>query len=141
MTTGTWDPSSPLNDKSSYRLDIDFLKDIIQRVKKTDFILQTEFNVSALLSAEEEKQHAGIMQLDKNDWEIVDKQFSDEEIIILIKFFTLAEIQFTYWKGEKTSPVIWLSKLIRRRGKALDKELLVWIKSTSTNKFLPYGPL
>ena len=39
------------------------------------------------------------------------------------------------------SPVIHISRLLRRRGYRLDKELLLWIRDVNKNRFLPYGAL
>ena len=81
------------------------------------------------------------MTLDKTHWFDKKEQLSSTEITLLIKFFTLAEMQFTQWTAEEKSPVIWLTKVLRQKGEALDKELLLWIKTHSDNKFLPHGAL
>lgn len=133
MSTSTWDPQS---NTRSYTLELAFLKKVILLCHQSD-----EINVQSLLTQEEQKQHSPIMQLPKESWFSLTDALSKEDIITLIKFFTVAETQLTEWSGEEHSPVIWLSKILRKQGNALDKELLVWIKSTSKNKFLPYGAL
>lgn len=74
-------------------------------------------------------------------WQNHLENYSDSHIIILIEFFTLAEENISRWQFGSKSPVIACTKILKQRGCKLKKELLVWIKSHSTNKFLPYGPL
>jgi hypothetical protein len=81
------------------------------------------------------------MFLSKDAWFDALKNFSNDELIALIQFFTLAEVHFSNWNAEEKSPVIWIAKLLRKRRQSLDKELLIWIKNNNKNKFLPFGPL
>ncbi len=136
MSINTWDPNASISTTNSYLLNIEFLQKIIN-----DHQQDSISNIQSYLSTEEQKQHQPIMKLAKESWFAIKEQLSDEDIVVLIKFFTLAEMQFSDWTAEEYSPVIWLSKIFRQRGKTLDKDLLLWIKSTSNNKFLPYGPL
>ena len=98
-------------------------------------------DISSFLTQKEQNDHQAIMTLDKTHWFDKKEQLSSTEITLLIKFFTLAEMQFTQWTAEEKSPVIWLTKVLRQKGEALDKELLLWIKTHSDNKFLPHGAL
>ena len=67
-------------------------------------------------------------------------EFSNEEIEHLMRFFTIAE-QLPGWHAADNSPVIWLGKLLKQRGVGINKELVLWIKENSDNRFLPHGPL
>ncbi|MFT5420671.1 MAG: hypothetical protein ACI9D5_001421 [Candidatus Endobugula sp.] len=136
MTTGTWDPSSPSENSTSYTLDIEFLKKIIKTVGNN-----TEIEVSSYLTADEQKTHSPVMRLSKATWFTIKESLSNDDIITLIKFFTLAEMQLSDWSGEEHSPVIWLTKILKQKGGSINKDLLLWIKSKNDNKFLPYGAL
>lgn len=133
MTTGTWEPE---NQKKQYSIDMKLLHHIISFMREHD-----DNDISTCLTAAEQEQHISLMTVEKKQWPLISQKLSDDEILLLIKFFTLAEMQITAWVGEQHSPVIWLAKAYRQRGKALDKSLLQWIKQTSDNKFLPYGSL
>ena len=142
MTTGTWEPQSEAGNNNSYTLELSFLTRLINEVstfESTNTIDTIEANT--LLSNEERQSHKKIMTLPKENWFAISDELSENDIILLIKFFTLAEKQINDWIAEEKSPVIWLSKMLRKKGSTLDKNLLLWIKSNSNNKFLPYGPL
>ena len=139
MNTGMWDPNastSSNDDSNNYQLDNDFLKKITNTPNIDDLS-----HLKSLLSEKEIKQHRDIMFLAKDVWFEALKNFSNDELIVLIHFFTLAEVHFTNWNAEEKSPVIWIAKLLRKRKHSLDKELLIWIKNNNKNKFLPFGPL
>jgi len=65
----------------------------------------------------------------------------DENLLGLVRFFTLLEMRHNSCRADQHSPAIACSKLLRQRGNKLDKELLTWIRSVSDNRYLPYGPL
>lgn len=151
MTTSTWDPSTPLNSGTSYIIDMTFIKKCIKTVDSisssgdnldnNSYGSEIAKTLATSIDKSEQEQHAPIMKLSQQEWLAVEGELSNGEIISLIKFFTIAEMKLQDWSGEKTSPVIWLSKLLRKRGQSIDKDLLRWIKANSDNKFLPYGPL
>jgi len=95
-------------------------------------------DIENFLTLEQQQKHQAIMLLPKSEWFSMEDTLSNDEIISLIQFFTLAEMKYNEWSAEEKSPVIWLNKLLRKKGSALDKELLLWIKSHSTNKFIPH---
>ncbi len=64
-----------------------------------------------------------------------------EELLGLIKFFTLVEMQFPQCRADQYCPAIACAKLLRKSGNKLDKDLLGWIRQVSDNRYLPYGPL
>ncbi|ODS23321.1 hypothetical protein AB835_09585 [Candidatus Endobugula sertula] len=135
MTTDIWNPTQK-SIQSSYVINMTFLQSIIQLMEDNDSL-----SVESLLTHEEQQKHRFIMQLPKEQWFAIKDSLSVDDIHLLIKFFTLAEMQFSDWTGKEKSPVIWLTKILRQKGKILEKELLLWIKENSSNKFLPYGAL
>ncbi|MFT7388662.1 MAG: hypothetical protein ACI8VC_001917 [Candidatus Endobugula sp.] len=136
MTIETWDPSKPENDNDGYVIDETFLQRII------DFMtIETPGNVRSFITLEEQQYHQPIMLQPKEEWLARRLLFSTDDIIALIKFFTLAEMQYNHWRAEEHSPVIWLTQVLRQKEGKIDKNLLLWIKKESDNKFLPNGAL
>ena len=80
------------------------------------------------------------MQLDKEQWFDAARTFNDDEIVHLMRFFTVAE-QLPGWEAGANSPVVWLGKILKQRGTGIDRELVLWIKAHSDNQFLPHGAL
>jgi hypothetical protein len=74
------------------------------------------------------------------DWSARAEALDDEQLVALIRLFTLAEMALSAWKGAERSPVIALAAQLKRRG-ALPAGLTAWIRSNSDNRFLPYGSL
>ncbi len=82
-----------------------------------------------------------LMRLHKDAWARAAPELDDQQLKRLVRFFTIAEMQLPGWEAENRSPVIWLCRELKERGKFPDRELVAWIKAHSTNKFLPYGNL
>lgn len=65
---------------------------------------------------------------------------SSPRLIAWLRVLTLAEEAIPGCETGAKSPVIVLARLLRERGD-YPEELTPWIKSVSTNRFLPYGSL
>lgn len=74
------------------------------------------------------------------DWERAAEPLADDDIVALIRLFTLAEAKLSGWESGDASPVIPLAALLKRRG-AYPEDLTPWIRAHSDNRFLPYGNL
>jgi len=136
MAIETWDPTQPAKTNDGYAIDDVFLQRII------DFMTtQKNHDVRSFLSAEDQQYHQPIILQPKEEWFAKKSLLSTDDIIALIRFFTLAEMQYNHWRAEERSPVIWLTKILRQKGGKIDKDLLLWIKTESDNKFLPNGAL
>ena len=79
------------------------------------------------------------MQADTPSWQTALADHSDEHLIALIRFFTVVEMQLPNWVGGAKSPVISINKVLRSRGQKLDRDMLLWIKANSDNRFIPNG--
>jgi hypothetical protein len=134
MTLGSWDPQSE-QTSTAFEISLDVLRDFISLVDKDQ--LQS---LADQLSPQLQQQQAPLMKLDQEPWQQLADQLSNADILSLIRFFTLAE-QLPGWQAGDSSPVIWLTKIFKQRGEKLDKDLLLWIRSNSENRFLPYGSL
>jgi hypothetical protein len=74
------------------------------------------------------------------DWAEAAGALDDDDILALIRLFTLAESALSGWESGAASPVIPLAAVLKRRG-SYPPELTAWIKAHSDNRFLPYGNL
>ncbi|MYM64667.1 hypothetical protein [Pseudomaricurvus sp. HS19] len=134
MTVGSWTPDS---DQSAPRpVDQDVLQHFVTLSRNEQ--LQ---DLGAALEPATIDQQAYLMSLDAGSWNSAASGLDDEEIWHLMRFFTLAEEQLAGWQAGAQSPVIWLNKVLKQRGAALQRERLQWIRSHSSNRFLPNGAL
>ena len=134
MGTGVWEPTA--KRESDYSIDIAFLKSVI-RIMNT----LTNDDISSVLTKEEIVKHQAIMLQPKEQWLAISEKLTSDDLITLLRFFTLAEVIYPNWQAEDKSPVISLTKLLRQRGNKMDKSLLKWIEANNPNKFVPYGYL
>ena len=74
------------------------------------------------------------------EWAQKVADLTDEELVGLIRLFTLGEMRYPSWFAGDKSPVIVLVKTLKAR-KTYDPSLTRWIKANTTNKFLPHGSL
>lgn len=84
-------------------------------------------------------QHQPLMKKHKSTWEDATKPLTTEELVHLVKFFTVAEMQLSGWEAGSKSPVVWICRALKSRNAFPDSELTAWIKKNTDNKFLPYG--
>ena len=132
MTTGTWDPGS----KTS-KLDVNIDPALLQR-----FLVLAENNQLSDLANnidEQDKSQFAIMQSDLTQWKNALNDYSETQLIALIRFFTLIEMALPEWAAGAKSPVISINKILKSRGHKLEKEMLLWIKQNSDNRFIPNG--
>ena len=132
MTTGTWDPSS---NASSLNISID--PALLQR-----FLMLAENDQLSDLASQIDKQDRSqfaIMQADLAQWKDALNDYSEAQLIALIRFFTLIEMALPEWAAGAKSPVISINKILKSRGLKLEKEILLWIKQNSDNRFIPNG--
>ena len=135
MTVGAWDPTQA-NAATDFTLDPAVLASFIALSEN-----QQLDNLSSKLSNDIQSQQAPLMKLSKARWIEIAEAYSTEQIVHLVRFFTLAEMQLSGWEAGDSSPVIGLVKALRLRKAPPDKELLIWIKEHSDNRFLPNGAL
>lgn len=134
MSIGNWDPSAE-------KATTDFRIELPQLVRFIELAENNQLNqLDQLMSSEEKQQQARLMQQDKASWFAAAQTLSDEQIVSLMRFFTVAEA-LPGWQAGDNSPVIWLGKVLKQRGTGIHTELLIWIKAHSNNQFLPHGAL
>ena len=86
------------------------------------------------------KRLASSVRQDAQAWQSAAETLADEQLIALVRFFTLAEGRLAGWDLGAKSPVIPLVRLLKKRG-GYPTDLTGWIKSNSDNRFLPHGSL
>ena len=134
MSLGSWSPSSA-QQAQNLQLSDELLQQFLQLHHNNHYL-----DLSRHLNAQQQEQLAPVMSLDAECWEAATTSLNDDDVIALMQFFTLAE-NLPGWEAGEQSPVIWLGKVLKKRGTGINKELTLWIKKHSDNRFLPHGSL
>ena len=110
-------------------------------------MLATLLGAASLLDADDfgldqvtVKRLAGSVRQDPQAWQSAGEKLADEQLVALVRFFTLAEGRLSGWDLGAKSPVIPLVRLLKKRG-GYPADLTGWIKSNTDNRFLPHGSL
>ena len=127
LSVGAWDPAEQIVELSDSVL--------AELLAAADCLNQEDFG----LTAAQVSRLAATVRLRPEAWQPA-AALDDQQVIRLVRLYTLAEGRFPEWKAGSASPVIALCRLLRRRG-AWPADLTAWIKARSDNKFLPYGSL
>lgn len=135
MSVESWNPNQPEPKDLSINQTVEMLKRFT-KLSKEDKLDSLSEHMS-----EQEKQQSKLMSLEKDQWLTLLEDFENDELVDLIRFLTIAEMQISGWRIGEKSPVITINKLLRERGQKLDKELLKWIRENSDNRFIPNGPI
>jgi hypothetical protein len=135
MSLGSWNPADG-SETLLYTLDTALLAECAAFAAKEHWTALPDW-VQQHLPANASQ----MMKLDATTWHSAVSAFDEPSLHALIRFFTVAEQQLSHWHGGDKSPVIWLSRELKRRGTPLPRELVLWIKGNSDNRFLPHGPI
>jgi len=73
-------------------------------------------------------------------WLEAGQELASDNLVALIRLFTLGEGQFSTWQAGAKSPVVKLVRVLKQRGE-MPPELSGWIKANTDNRFLPHGDL
>ena len=120
---GAWEPPATLGDRHARVLD---------QADSTGDVLDLDEEARARLRE--------VAQGDADEWSGFFADRSSARLIAWLRVLTLAEETIPGCETGAKSPVIVLARLLRERGDYPD-ELTSWIRSVSTNRFLPYGSL
>lgn len=135
MTLGSWNPDSG-RETVAYTPDPALLAACAAFAEAGDWP-----GLSAWVAANLPADANQMMKLEASQWQGVLHGLDQATLLALVRFFTVAEHQMSHWHGGDKSPVIWLSRELKRRGHPLDRDQVLWIKSNTDNRFLPHGPL
>ncbi|MGJ8686924.1 MAG: hypothetical protein ACSHWQ_05560 [Spongiibacteraceae bacterium] len=133
MSIGSWTPES---ESKEVTIEAAFLQRCIELSRAEQLEL-----LPAPFSAEEQPHYASYMRLSQDQWQAAAEELANEDILHLIRFFTRAEMLISGWDADNDSPVIWLNKVLKKRGEKLSRDMLLWIRSNSNNRFIPNGGL
>ena len=134
MSLGSWDPQA---ETAAHNIRIE--ADTLERLAGYSRNGQLEA-LEQLIAGDDSQTLSGLMHLDHDQWRQAAAGLDDDSVLHLVRFFAVAE-NLPGWEAGEKSPVIPLAKVLRGRGQRLDKDFLVWLRSVSENRFLPYGPL
>ncbi len=125
MTVGSWDPNS--QNKS---IPIEALVFALSLSDEHSFPTEPPEQLVSLQP---------FVKTGQATWQGIFTDFDSAQLKQLCVFFTLAEKHWSDWFGGDKNPVIWICKELKSRGDFPDKDLTMWIKQNSDNRFLPYG--
>tara|TARA_B100000686_G_C16756050_1_gene955573 strand:+ start:563 stop:1000 length:438 start_codon:yes stop_codon:yes gene_type:complete len=128
MSVETWDPGSPNSQVSEKKLRR--LLDAARLLSEPRFGLDS----SEILAFSKYAKYPD------TDWLAVTEGLTADELISLVRFFTLAETCLPGWEAGAKSPVIAMVRQLKERGQ-YPADLTSWIKENTKNRFLPYGSL
>jgi len=135
MSIGSWDPEAA-DHSTPFEFDNGLLAEIIALGQNAGYA-----EIAQIIPQDQLQKQSRMMTLGKEAWFQKAEDYNEADIIQLIRFFTLAEMKLPGWEAGAESPVVWLVKVLRKRGTPPDRDLLLWIKTNTTNKFLPNGAL
>ena len=130
MSVGSWNPGQSQDDEP---LTVVHLERFIA-LAKTDSLENMQDELS-----EADRSLGEIMRWDEAQWLTLLEEIESGDLLQLIRFFTLAESKLPGWEAGVKSPVIVINKLLKTRGERLDRDLLLWIRKNSQNRFIPNG--
>ncbi|AMO67931.1 hypothetical protein DOK_02871 [gamma proteobacterium BDW918] len=133
MAIGSWTPEK---EKVTLSIDTQWLQQCIALSRSDKLEL-----LPAPFSEEEQQKYAVFMRVAPEQWQAAVANFSNDELVDLIRFFTRAEKLISGWDAGKESPAIWINKALRKRGEKLSRDMLLWIRANTDNRFIPNGGL
>ncbi len=126
MSVGVWEP------KKSESLDEQALRELLVAFRDAD-----AEDLTTTLDRTVQTEKVGLMKQEQSAFDAA-RELNNDELVDLIKFFTLAEMQLPGWEGGVQNPVIYLARILKDRD-ALDPQLRKWIKAHTDNRYLPHG--
>ena len=132
MSFNSFDPQQFDPSQASAELDNALVEQSIVAANAQDDGAQLRLTADEVTALAPAVTHVG--------WSAVAQDLSTEDLVALIRLFTLGEGQFSSWQAGAKSAVIKLARVMKAR-KEMTPELTAWIKANTDNRFLPYGDL
>jgi len=134
MSINTWVPEAAAQEQSTL-MSTEQLTAYVNMAKSDDLISAIENINAATIDT-----LGSVIKQELPFWENLCGHFSADDIIALIRFFTVAEEKHSALFAGKSSCVIALNKLLKQQHQQkLSKEDLLWIRTHSSNRFIPNG--
>lgn len=135
MSLGSWNPADG-SQTLAYQVDPALLR------RCADFACTDNWaSLESWTQANLPGSAAQMMKLDAHSWQQPLHDLDNDTLLQLVRFFTVAEQLLPDWHGGDQSPVIWISRTLKKRCAPLSRDLVLWIKANSDNRFLPNGPI
>lgn len=123
-----------LEAETSQMIDKELIGKLIEIGRKEDFsALNTLF-----LSGELERK-GSIMRQSFQPWYDIADSLAEEEIVALMKTFTIAEKKLKGWECGSVNPAGWLGRKLVERNEVLADKVAKWVVSHTDNDCLPFG--
>lgn len=126
MAVGVWEPGKSISVTTEQILNL------VSQVGEIDLAELTSVGDREIIVG-----NAWMMKLGESAWKDAGS-LPAEDLISLIRFFTVAEMQLPGWEGGKQNPVIYLVKILKSRDE-FPADLRKWIRANTDNRYLPYG--
>ncbi len=126
MSVDVWEPGKPSS------VSTEQIVAVVEQARQVD-IEQLKLNCDEAFATD----HAWMMKLEESEWHLAEP-LSAEDLVGLIRFFTLAEMQLQGWEAGSKNPVIYLVRMLKSRGE-FSAELRKWVRANTDNRFLPNG--
>jgi hypothetical protein len=139
MATGVWQPAK---GNAPATLDLAALRacaTLMEQGSAGPEAKDKNLQLQAHLSSQQIQDNSHWMRQDEAYWQPAEV-LQEQELVALVRFFTLAEMQLPGWAAGKQSPVIYLVRLLKQR-QAFAPALRQWIKANTDNRYLPNGAL
>ena len=131
MSVGTWEPPEK---KKRTHIELNLIRRFVNFAKEVDLERKIAF---ADIRAAGLENESWVMSKEIEYWpELVSMEL--DELELLARLFTILERDLSGWEGGKFCPVIYIVKELRKRSGSI-VELKRWIRTHSTNRYLPYG--
>ena len=126
MGVGVWEPGMSIS------VSTEQLRKLVSQVGEIDLAQLTSTCDDEFMDS-----NAWMMKLGESAWRVADS-LAAEDLVRLVRFFTLVEMQLPGWEGGKRNPVIYLVKILKSRDE-FPADLRKWIRANTDNRYLPYG--
>lgn len=126
MGVGVWEPGKSIS------VSTEQLRELVSQVGEIDLAQLTSTCDDEFIDG-----HAWMMKLGESAWQAANS-LPGEDLVNLIRFFTLAEMQLPGWEGGRQNPVVYLVKILKSRDE-FSADLRKWIRANTDNRYLPYG--
>ena len=134
MTLGSWNPADG-SESVSHTIDAEVL------ARCAAFAATAQWQDLPAWEQQLPPGSSSMMKLGAHDWAPLLEPLDESTLLNLIHFFTIIEQQLPHWHGGDKSPVIWIARHLKKHGKPLARDTVLWIKANSDNRFLPNGPV
>ncbi|WP_119396339.1 hypothetical protein [Salinibius halmophilus] len=125
MAIATWDPNQQSNDE----ITVEQLNNLAAQYSE-------DCDISAIFADQDYWQ--AIMQ--RKDWRLAN-DLSNEALWHLVIMFTRLEAENSAFTTGDGNPAIAFFKILKKRKATPDSEQVRWLKSLTSNRFIPHGPI